>query len=164
MGEGMMDFKSISRYADACLRDTPPPCVSACPLGVDVRGLIAKARAGRLDAAYRAYREAVLFPRVVSAFCGAPCRGACVRERLADGFVDLAKIERGIVEAAVRRDTGRYAVTKKAERVAVTGDGLAGLACAWRLASKGYGVTVFGIGTGTKTKGDGSSVLLRTNG
>ena len=139
-----MDFQDIRTYAEECLRDAPPPCVSACPLGVDVRGLVSKVRAGRIDAAYRAYSEAVLFPRVVSAFCEAPCRGVCVRERLADGFVDLKKIERGVAEGAVRREGGRYAIPGRGERVAVLGAGLAGLACAHRLASKGFVVTVYG--------------------
>ena len=130
-----MDFQEIRNYAEGCLRDSPPPCVSACPLGVDVRGLVAKVRAGRMKAAYRAYREAVLFPRVVSGFCEAACRGVCVRGRLADGAVDLPAIERELVSGAAAAEGSRYATPKKGERVAVLGDGLAGLACAYLISA-----------------------------
>ena len=141
-----MDFQGIKTYAEGCLRDAPPPCVSVCPLGIDVRGLVSKVREGSIGAAYRAYREAVLFPRTVSAFCEAPCKTVCVRERLSDGPVHLAAIEREIVSEAGESsvDQRRYIVSKNTERVAVLGGGLAGLACVFKLASKGYAVTLFG--------------------
>ncbi|MCL2111674.1 MAG: 4Fe-4S dicluster domain-containing protein [Clostridiales bacterium] len=156
------------------MRDAPPPCVSACPLEVDVRGMVAKVQAGKLGAAFRAYREAVLFPHVVSEFCDAPCRGVCVRERLSDGYVDLPAIEREVVAGGAKGEGSRYAMPKKKERVAVMGDGLAGLACAWRLASKGYAVTVvtsgagqsgaldFGLGQGLRRVRRGAAERLAT--
>ncbi|MCL2493026.1 MAG: hypothetical protein FWF33_03170, partial [Clostridiales bacterium] len=73
-----MDFREIKTYADGCLRDTPPPCAAVCPYGLDVRALIEAVRVGRWARAFRLYRDAVLFPRVVSALCPAPCMGACV--------------------------------------------------------------------------------------
>ena len=138
-----MDYQGIKNYAEECLRDTPPPCVTACPLCVDVRGLVSKVQTGKLASALRVYREAVLFPRVVSGFCEAPCRSACVREFLSDGFVDLSAIEQEVVAGAQGREVSRYAIPKRTERIAVLGAGLAGLACAYRLASKGFNVTVY---------------------
>ncbi|MDR0875555.1 MAG: NAD(P)-binding protein [Clostridiales Family XIII bacterium] len=180
-------YKDIGAYAEACFRDTPPPCSAACPLGVDVRGLVSKVKAGRSGAAFRAYRDAVLFPNIVSTLCDAPCAEVCVRAVQAEQLstaeqaerntaaehiagaqdtavdqagqndasrrnktaavsgeaVDLRRIEQGVCAAAERRAPARYAIPKKAERVAVIGGGASGLACAQRLASKGYAVTLY---------------------
>jgi Fe-S oxidoreductase len=111
---------------------------------LDVRDLVAKVRKGRYGNAWRAYRDAVLFPGVVSALCAAPCRAVCVRAVVqgGGGAVDLKSIEQGVVAKAERRPPVRYAIPQKSERVAVVGAGLSGLACAWRLGSKGYRVTL----------------------
>ena len=135
-----MNFQEIGTYADGCLRDAPPPCACVCPFGLDIRDMVAKVQKGRYGSAARAYRDAVLFPNIVSALCSAPCRNVCVRK--ADA-VDLRKIEQGIVSRTERRAAVRYAIPKKNEKIAVVGAGLSGLACAWRLASKGYRVTLY---------------------
>ena len=139
-----MNFQEIATYANECLRDAPPPCACACPFGLDVRGLVAKARKGRYGSAARAYSDAVLFPGIVSALCSAPCRNACVREAIpgGGGAVDLRGIEQGLVAKAERRAASRYAIPAKPEKIAIVGAGLSGLACAWRLGSKGYRVTL----------------------
>ncbi|MDR0842135.1 MAG: hypothetical protein LBP68_01795, partial [Acidobacteriota bacterium] len=74
-----MNFQEIASYASGCLRDIPPPCSCACPFGLDVRDLVPKVRKGRYGSIWRTYRDAVLFPSIVSTLCPAPCRKACVR-------------------------------------------------------------------------------------
>ena len=142
-----MNFQEIGNYADGCFRDTPPPCACACPFGLDVRDMVAKARKGRYGSAARAYSDAVLFPGIVSVLCSAPCRNLCVREVIPDGggAVDLRKIEQGLVAKTERRAAAaiRYAIPQKSEKIAVIGAGLSGLACSWRLGSKGYRVTLY---------------------
>ena len=140
-----MNFQEIGNYADECFRDAPPPCTCACPFGIDVRDLISRTRKGRYGSAARAYGDAVLFPGIVSALCQAPCRNVCVREAVPDGggAVDLRKIESFIVSKAERRAAVRYAIPPRPEKIAIVGAGLSGLACAWRLASKGRRVTLY---------------------
>jgi len=140
-----MNFQEIGNYANECFRDAPPPCSCACPFGLDVRDLVARVRKGRYGSAARAYGDAVLFPGIVSALCTAPCRNVCVREIAPDGggAVDLRKIERFIVSKAERRAAVRYAIPPRPEKIAIVGAGLSGLACAWRLASKGCRVTLY---------------------
>ena len=140
-----MNFQEIGTYANECFRDAPPPCACACPFGLDVRDLAAKARKGRCQSAARAYADAVLFPGIVSALCSAPCMKVCVREIIpgGGGAVDIRKIEQGLVAKTERRAAVRYAIPPKPEKIAVIGAGLSGLACAWRLGSKGYNVTLY---------------------
>ncbi|MDR0310673.1 MAG: FAD-dependent oxidoreductase, partial [Acidobacteriota bacterium] len=140
-----MDFQEIGIYAKECFRDEPPPCACGCPFGLDVRDLVAKARKGRYGSAARAYSDAVLFPGIVSALCLSPCRNVCVREVTpgGGGAVDLRKIEQDLIAKAGRRAAVRYAIPPKTEKIAVIGAGLSGLACAWRLGSKGYRVTLY---------------------
>ena len=140
-----MNFQEIRTYANECFRDAPPPCTCACPFGLDIRGLITKVRKGHYESAARAYRDAVLFPRIISAACSAPCRNVCVREIMPDsgGAVDLHRIEQLLVSRAELRAAVRYAIPPKSEKIAVVGAGLSGLACSWRLGSKGYHVTLY---------------------
>ncbi len=74
-----MQLEWYEHFADGCFRDTPPPCSSSCPLGLDVRKFADRAGNGKWNSAYRVYREHVLFPGIVSTVCHAPCRGSCVR-------------------------------------------------------------------------------------
>jgi len=140
-----MNFQEIGTYANECFRDTPPPCACGCPFGLDVRDMVEKARKGRCGSAARAYSDAVLFPGIVSALCTAPCMNVCVRGVVpgGGGAVDLRKIEQGLVAGTERRAAVRYATSPKPEKIAVIGAGLSGLACAWRLGSKGYRVTLY---------------------
>lgn len=143
--EGTMDIEKYRDYADDCFRDTPPPCSSKCPFGLDVRKFIEKMQNGKYKSAHRIYRSAVMFPGIVSTLCDAPCEHACVRAS-ADRAVRLKKLE-----AFCHQETGgkpqRYTLPRKEQRITVIGAGLSGLACALRMASRGYHVTVFEKGT-----------------
>ena len=63
--EGTMDIEKYRDYADDCFRDTPPPCSSKCPFGLDVRKFIEKMQNGKYKSAHRIYRNAVMFPGIV---------------------------------------------------------------------------------------------------
>ncbi|MDR1329057.1 MAG: NAD(P)-binding protein [Oscillospiraceae bacterium] len=132
----------ISAHAAACVSGAPPPCARECPFGLDVRSFISKAEKGRWQAAYKTYRDAVVFPEIVSRLCPAPCSGACARTD-AGGAIDLGGLERAVVSLTRDKRRDGYAIPQKSGTAAVVGAGPSGLSAALSLALKRYDVTVF---------------------
>ena len=137
-----MDVEKYKAMTAPCFRDEAPPCTSVCPLGMDTRTFIAKMKAGKYKAAYRAFRPKAVFPGIVSELCPEPCMKACVRTRQGKEPVRMKELEAFCFEKAVSKPE-RYRLAKKEETIAVVGGGLCGLSCAYRLASRGYHITVF---------------------
>ncbi len=140
-----MDSRRVKEWESRCTEEQPPACTARCPLGVDVRGMLEKAKAGDFAGAYALYARTVPFPAILSRICDHPCETACRRAE-AGGAIRIAALGRACVEnacASIRRapQTGR-----QPKRVAVAGAGLAGLTAAFDLAMMGHKVTVFEAG------------------
>ena len=125
-----------------CLQSESAFCTAACPFHFDVRDFAEKLQRGAFNSAYRAYLGAVGFPGIVSALCDESCAAACPRSRV-DGAVSLRLLERASLDYARNLDPDSYNMPRKGRRVAVVGAGVSGLACALRLASRKYDVTVY---------------------
>jgi len=125
-----------------CLQNEPPFCTVACPFHLDVRDFIDKLKRGGFQAAYRAYGNAVGFPAIVAALCDEPCRGVCPRKD-SGGAIDMRRLEQAAIDNARSLDPNSYNVPPKHKSIAIIGAGPSGLACALRLAARGYAVTVF---------------------
>ena len=125
-----------------CLQGEPPFCAAACPFGLDVRDFIRKLQRGGFQAAYKLYQNAVGFPGIVAALCPEPCREACPRSSCG-GAIAMRLLERAAVDHARSLEPNSYNVPAKGRKVAVIGAGVSGLACALRLASRKYEVTLF---------------------
>lgn len=132
----------FSHYSAGCFRDSTPPCTCACPFGLDVRALIEKMQRGNFAAAYRAYRNQVLFPDIVSRLCPKPCAAACVRKSH-DESVKLHLLEMACVNFCKDRAPFAFNAPAKPHTVAVIGAGLGGLSCALKLASRSYRVHLY---------------------
>ena len=148
-----------------CFHGDPASCSHPCPFFFDVRTFLARVRDGKWGLAYKLYRNATVFPAIVSELCEAPCRIECQRgssSRLsassvqlpvdvADGKVffvgdeplDIRAIESATVRFAKNRKPETYRITPHVEHVAIIGAGLAGLSLALNLSQKAYPVTVF---------------------
>lgn len=135
-------MKQTSGLVADCRQSEPAFCTVACPFHLDVRDFVSKLRRGGFNAAYRTYLNAVGFPGIVSALCPEPCREVCPRQN-SGGAVALRLLERAALEYASNLEPNCYNVPRKPWRVAIVGAGISGLACALRLAGKGYEVTVF---------------------
>ncbi|MDR1028050.1 MAG: NAD(P)-binding protein [Clostridiales Family XIII bacterium] len=131
-----------NRIQRECLEKEPPFCTAACPFNLDILDFTAKIARGNFTAAYRAYRDQVAFPDIVSRLCGAPCRSVCPR-RESDEAIRLSDLEKAAVSFTQRKEPNNYNLPSKRQRVAIVGAGPCGLSCALRFASNNYEVTVF---------------------
>lgn len=139
-----MEVAEYRDFAEKCFRDTPPPCAAVCPLAYDVREFIRLMRRGSYRSAYKLLRNSMIFPSVAARVCPETCKASCVRGRLPDDRpIDLRELERICCDKMAGKKPERFTMIQKTNTVAVVGGGLSGLACAYRLASFGYQVTVY---------------------
>jgi len=120
-----------------------PPCVEACPAGIDIPAYLRCIAEGKIDKAYALIREKVPFPGILGRVCTHPCEDACRRGGVNEPIA-ICALKRyaadNITETAegvsrVAPDTGRTA--------AIVGAGPAGLTAAFYLRRKGHRITVF---------------------
>ncbi len=137
-----MQVEDYKQYTKNCFQGTIPPCICVCPLKVDVRAFIDKVQKGNFNAAFRLYRNQVIFPRIVSQLCDQPCKGACIGSA-ANAPIDMRYIEKACVQFATSKNPTGFNVPPKNKSIAIIGAGLSGMACALKLASRNYSVTVY---------------------
>lgn len=137
-----MDIVKLKEMAQRCMRDEPAYCTNACPLRIDVKAFLEKIKNNKLNAAYRLYRNAVLFPQIVSAVCDAPCGGSCMRKSFG-GAIAIRKIEEACCLYAKKRSEDGYYVPAKDKKIGIVGGGLGGLGCAVKLSQRGYQVDLY---------------------
>ena len=131
--------------AKRCLNCKNRPCVSGCPVNVNIPDFIIKIKAGDFEGAYRIINETSSLPAV----CGRVCPQETQCESKCSMGVRFEPVGIGRLERFVA-DWHNANATEKAvppapngHRVAIVGSGPSGLTCAGDLAKKGYKVSVF---------------------
>lgn len=131
--------------AKRCLGCKHKPCVSGCPVQINIPAFIAEVAKGDFEAAYRIITESSSLPAVCGRVCPQEiqCESKCVRGIKGEP-VAIGRLERFVAD---RHNSQSDAVVEKpvpnGHKAAVIGSGPSGLACAGDLAKKGYDVTVF---------------------
>ena len=74
-----MRLEDVTNLTARCFHGEPASCSHPCPFFFDVRTFLARAKDGKWGLAYKLYRNAVVFPGIVSELCEAPCRAECQR-------------------------------------------------------------------------------------
>lgn len=138
-----MEFHESHKFIKNCFHEEPASCSCACPFELDLRAFLKKAANGRWVACYREFRDAVVFPAIVSELCEAPCRGACQRQNIGDKALNIPEIERACIRFSLNEQGVSYPLPPKSQKIAIIGAGAAGLSCALGLARKKYDITVF---------------------
>lgn len=135
-------MQNYYKQFDACREREIPACSDACPFQMDILTVQDKIEKGRFNAAYKAIRDCVVFPGIVSELCPAYCENVCIRS-LTDAPVQIRAMEQSVIANATRKTPNKYNLPARKKRIAVIGAGLSGMGFAFRMASKKYHVTVF---------------------
>ena len=130
-------------YTARCFNGEPASCSFACPFMFDIRNFLEKTEKGRWSAAYKALKNAVVFPAVTAALCPAPCRNHCQRTQTGDEALRMNELEDAVIRFTKNKKPDLFVIPPKTEKIAVIGAGVSGLACAVSLARKKFKVTVF---------------------
>lgn len=131
--------------AQRCLNCKHKPCVSGCPVGVQIPEFIALVAEGKFLEAAAKIKETSALPAVCGRVCPqeTQCEQKCVRAIKGEA-VGIGRLERFVADYAMAHQTETVAKPESnGHKVAVVGAGPAGLTCAGDLARKGYDVTVF---------------------
>jgi len=136
--------------AERCLNCKNAPCVSGCPVRVDIPGFIMKVREGDYAGAARVIKRTNLLPSICGRVCPqeVQCQSQCTLGKSlksVERAVQIGRLERWVADreracgACDIPDIGR-ATGKK---VAIVGSGPAGLTCAIDVRRQGHDVVVY---------------------
>jgi len=131
--------------AARCLNCKHKPCVSGCPVGINIPAFIKQVAAGDFESAYEIISESSSLPAVCGRVCPqeSQCEAKCVRAVKGDS-VAIGRIERFIADYHNKNCEKLPDIPiSNGKKVAVIGSGPSGLACAGDLAKKGYVVTIY---------------------
>lgn len=133
------------RESERCLMCPDQPCVSGCPVGINIPGFIEKIGKKDIRGAYDILTQTSLLPAICGRVCPQEnqCEGVCT---VGDSLeaVAIGRLERFVGDTAIREGwTNIPYIEKNNFKVGIVGSGPAGMACAADMAKAGCEVTVF---------------------
>ena len=131
--------------ANRCLNCKNKPCVSGCPVGINIPEFISHVASGDFDTAYKVIAKDSSLPAVCGRVCPQErqCEGKCVRGVKGES-VAIGRLERFVADYYLQNSKPvAQSIEKNGKKVAVIGSGPSGLTCAGELAKLGFSVTVF---------------------
>ena len=131
--------------ANRCLDCKNKPCISGCPVNINIPDFISKIKERDYEAAYQVISKSSSLPAVCGRVCPqeSQCESKCT---LGIKFepVGIGRLERFVADWHNEHDEVKPTLPKPNNKlVAVVGSGPSGLTCAGDLAKKGYKVTVY---------------------
>ena len=137
--------EDAQRESERCLMCPDQPCVSGCPVGINIPGFIQKINEKDLRGAYDILTQTSLLPAICGRVCPQEnqCEGKCT---VGDSLeaVAIGRLERFVGDTAIREGwTNLPYIEKNGYKVGIVGSGPAGMACAADMAKAGCDVTVF---------------------
>ena len=130
--------------AARCLGCKHKPCVSGCPVNVDIPAFIKLIAQGEPTLSYDKILENNALPAICGRVCPQErqCEAKCVRAIKGEA-VAIGRLERFAADQGIEKcEVSEKPLGSNGRKVAVIGSGPAGLSCAGSLAKKGYEVPV----------------------
>ena len=138
-------YEMAVNEARRCLNCPKKPCVSACPVQIDIPAFIACVANEDMEGAYKVLSASSALPAVCGRVCPQEnqCEGKCVRGVKGES-VAIGRLERFVADWHREHSNETPAVPEKnGHKVAIIGAGPSGLTAAGDLAKLGYSVTVY---------------------
>ncbi|WP_283124053.1 NADPH-dependent glutamate synthase [Angelakisella massiliensis] len=138
-------YEMAVEEAKRCLHCPKKPCVSGCPVGIDIPAFIQKVAQEDMEGAYAVLSAASTLPAVCGRVCPQEnqCEGKCVRGVKGES-VAIGRLERFVADWHRQHSEEKPVKPPfNGHRVAVVGSGPSGLTAAGDLAKMGYKVTVY---------------------
>lgn len=139
------DLEEAILEANRCLECKHKPCVSMCPVKIEIPHFIHEIKEKNIEKAYDIISDASLLPGVCGRVCPqeAQCESVCVRNIKGES-VGIGRLERFVADYMMKEKRSSYSkIIDRNEKVAIVGSGPAGLSCAHDLRKLGYQVTLF---------------------
>jgi len=133
------------RESQRCLQCKNRPCVSGCPVNVQIPEFIKLISEGDFEGAYAKIKETNSLPAICGRVCPqeSQCEQLCVRGKKGEP-VGIGRLERFAADwFMANKESHAECTARNGKKVAVVGSGPAGLTCAGDLAKLGYEVTIF---------------------
>lgn len=137
-----MDSQQVKLWESRCIEEAPPACNAACPIHLDVRGMLDLIAKGDLKAAYALFCRFIPFPGIIGHLCDHPCEAVCKRSEAGEA-IRIHEIERMLCASGMEPPPLRRGRAVERKRVAIVGGGLSGLTVAADLIVKGHDVVVY---------------------
>ena len=138
-------YEMAVNEARRCLHCKNKPCVSACPVAIDIPDFIERVANEDMEGAYEIISRSSSLPAVCGRVCPQEnqCEGKCVRGIKGEA-VGIGRLERFVADWHREHTTALpEKPASNGHKVAIIGAGPSGLTAAGDLAKMGYAVTVF---------------------
>lgn len=139
------DEETAVKEAERCLNCKHKPCVSGCPVNINIPEFLSQIKKRDFVGAYNTIKQSNSFPAICGRVCPQEnqCEKLCVRNKVG-GAVAIGTLERFVADWAYKNiKEKKHIIERNNMKVAVVGSGPAGLSCACELAKNGYTVVVF---------------------